>query len=66
MDRFDEIPPDRSLIVYCPSGYRSAIAISLLLRAGWPPVADLVGGMGAWEAARLETRAGTPAGGTPR
>ncbi len=52
-DRIDEIPRDRELVVYCESGYRSAIAISLLRRAGLSEVANLVGGLGAWGAARL-------------
>jgi hypothetical protein len=33
------------------TGYRSAIAASLLQRDGRTDVADLVGGMAAWEAA---------------
>jgi len=45
----------RSIVVHCASGYRSAIAASLLQREGFTDVADLVGGMPAWESA---TRAG--------
>ena len=52
-DRLDELPSDRSLVVHCAGGYRSAIAVSLLRREGRLGVADLVGGLGAWEAARL-------------
>lgn len=51
-DRLTELPEDRSLIVYCAGGYRSAIAVSLLRREGRHGVADLVGGIGAWEARR--------------
>lgn len=54
-DRMSEIPRDRELVAYCGSGYRSAIAISLLRRAGWSEVVNLVGGFGAWEAAQLAT-----------
>jgi glyoxylase-like metal-dependent hydrolase (beta-lactamase superfamily II)/rhodanese-related sulfurtransferase len=50
-DRMDEVPRDRVLVVYCASGYRSAIAASVLRRAGLSDVIDLVGGFGAWEAA---------------
>jgi glyoxylase-like metal-dependent hydrolase (beta-lactamase superfamily II)/rhodanese-related sulfurtransferase len=53
--RLGELPPDQRLIVYCASGYRSAIATSLLRRAGLPHVANLVGGLGAWTSARLPT-----------
>jgi len=45
-----ELPADRALVVYCASGYRSAIAGSLLRRAGLPDVTDLVGGLAAWNA----------------
>jgi rhodanese-related sulfurtransferase len=45
------LPNDRPLVVYCSSGYRSAVAASVLRRAGVAEVADLVGGLGAWEAA---------------
>jgi glyoxylase-like metal-dependent hydrolase (beta-lactamase superfamily II)/rhodanese-related sulfurtransferase len=51
-ERIAELPSHRSLVVYCASGYRSAIAGSVLLRAGLPQVADLVGGIGAWESSQ--------------
>lgn len=49
-ERVDELPRDRPMLVHCATGYRSAIAASLLLRAGFTEVADLVGGIAAWEA----------------
>jgi rhodanese-related sulfurtransferase len=55
-ERAQSLPPDRELVLYCSSGYRSAIAASLLQREGYR-VADLVGGLAAWEAARLPTAA---------
>jgi rhodanese-related sulfurtransferase/glyoxylase-like metal-dependent hydrolase (beta-lactamase superfamily II) len=54
-DRLDELDPDRPVVTYCGSGYRSAIAASLLQRAGIKQVMNLVGGMTAWEAAELPT-----------
>ncbi len=54
-ERSSALPTDREVVVYCGSGYRSAIAASLLQRRGRVRVADLVGGMAAWEAARLPT-----------
>jgi hydroxyacylglutathione hydrolase len=48
--RFDDLPPDRSIVVYCTSGYRSAIAASMLLREQFDDILDLVGGLPAWEA----------------
>ena len=47
------LPSAWPLVVYCASGYRSAIACSLMRRGGRPAVTDLVGGIGAWESARL-------------
>jgi rhodanese-related sulfurtransferase len=38
-------------VVHCASGYRSAIAASVLRRAGLDLVSDLVGGLPAWQAA---------------
>lgn len=46
--RLAEVPRDRPLVVCCASGYRSAIAASLLERAGIADLADLVGGLAAW------------------
>ena len=54
-ERLGEVPAGRPLIVYCASGYRSAIAASLLRREGVPRVANLVGGLAAWQSAQLET-----------
>jgi hydroxyacylglutathione hydrolase len=49
-DLLGELPRDQPLVVYCASGYRSAIAGSLMLRDGRLDVADLVGGYAAWQA----------------
>jgi rhodanese-related sulfurtransferase len=55
LSRFPEqmatLPRDQPIVVHCASGYRSAIAASLLQRDGFSGVADLVGGLPAWEAA---------------
>ena len=48
-----ELPRDRSIVVYCATGYRSSIAASLLLREGFDRTMDLVGGVAAWESSRL-------------
>jgi glyoxylase-like metal-dependent hydrolase (beta-lactamase superfamily II)/rhodanese-related sulfurtransferase len=52
-ERLDEVPRDRDVIVQCASGYRSAIATSLLKQHGLVQLADLVGGFAAWEASDL-------------
>ena len=41
------------MAVHCKSGYRSAIACSVLERAGFENVANVVGGLDAWSAAGL-------------
>jgi rhodanese-related sulfurtransferase len=51
------LPQERTIAVYCASGYRSAIAASLLTQQGFPSVADLVGGLAAWESSELPTAA---------
>jgi glyoxylase-like metal-dependent hydrolase (beta-lactamase superfamily II)/rhodanese-related sulfurtransferase len=50
LERLDELPRDRRLVVHCATGYRSAIAASLLRREGFDAIADLVGGIAAWAA----------------
>jgi hydroxyacylglutathione hydrolase len=51
-DGLEGLPTDRPIVVYCSSGYRSAIAASLIRREQLRDVFDLVGGIGAWESAR--------------
>ena len=46
----DRLAGDRSLVVYCATGYRSAIAASLLKRAGFQQVSDLACGLTSLEA----------------
>jgi rhodanese-related sulfurtransferase len=48
-DELDQLDPDRPVVVYCASGYRSLIAASLLSSAGFSDVSDLLGGYAAWE-----------------
>ena len=54
--RMAEVPTDRSVVVHCEGGYRSAIACSLLAQAGRNNVTDLVGGIKAWIATKLPTQ----------
>jgi hydroxyacylglutathione hydrolase len=57
LDNFKVAPPeiDREapLAVHCKSGYRSMIACSLLLRAGFQNVINVDGGFDAWAQAKL-------------
>lgn len=65
LSRFAEhvakLPKDRPLLVYCAGGYRSSIAASLLQRAGFHHVAEIAGGMAAWESAKLPVERGQAA-----
>ena len=49
-DRLATLGPSWPTVVYCAGGYRSSIAASRLVAAGFADVADLLGGYGAWEA----------------
>ena len=57
LDNFKVAPPeiDRNLpiAVHCKGGYRSMIACSLLQRAGFQNVVNVVGGFDAWQQAKL-------------
>jgi len=61
LDRFKaalpEIDRNAGVAVHCKSGYRSAIACSLLQRAGHNNVVNLIGGLDAWQQAQLPTTA---------
>jgi hydroxyacylglutathione hydrolase len=52
-EHLEEIPRGRRLVVHCATGYRSSIAASILRCRGFADVADLAGGIGAWETAKL-------------
>ncbi|MBI3665403.1 MAG: MBL fold metallo-hydrolase [Acidobacteria bacterium] len=54
-ERLREVPRDRKLVVHCAGGYRSSIAASLLQQHGITDFAELIGGITAWESARLQT-----------
>jgi hydroxyacylglutathione hydrolase len=49
-----ELDPSKLLVVHCKGGYRSAIATSILRRAGFRDIANLTGGYDAWKAAELQ------------
>jgi hydroxyacylglutathione hydrolase len=57
LDNFRVSPPelnrDLPVAVHCKSGYRSMIACSLLQRAGFNNVCNVVGGFDAWQEAKL-------------
>jgi hydroxyacylglutathione hydrolase len=56
-EKLDLLPRDRPLLIYCAGGYRSSIASSLLQKHGFSSVAEIAGGITAWEAAHLPIQA---------
>ena len=66
LDNFKVSPPEMNheapLAVHCKGGYRSMIASSLLQRAGFKQVMNVVGGFDAWQQAKLPTVSGKPVG----
>jgi glyoxylase-like metal-dependent hydrolase (beta-lactamase superfamily II)/rhodanese-related sulfurtransferase len=48
-----KIPNDVPVAVHCKGGYRSMVACSLLQKAGFDNVINVVGGFDAWQAAKL-------------
>ncbi|MGD0232613.1 MAG: MBL fold metallo-hydrolase [Syntrophorhabdales bacterium] len=46
---FHKVPKDRPVYIFCASGLRSAIAASLLERAGWDDVKVVLGGFTGWK-----------------
>jgi rhodanese-related sulfurtransferase len=54
-DELATLPDGGPFVVHCTTGYRSAIAASVMRRAGIDSVSDLVGGLDAWDAAELAT-----------
>ena len=59
-NRMAEVPAGPVLVI-CGSGYRSAIAASLLAAAGRDEIAHVVGGMDAYRSAGLPVIMDTPA-----
>lgn len=48
-----KLPQDKTLVVHCAGGYRSAIAASILRQQGIDQILDMVGGFQAWEKSQL-------------
>jgi rhodanese-related sulfurtransferase len=44
-----DLDHEKPVVVHCKGGYRSAIACSLIQRAGFENVTNLIGGMDAWQ-----------------
>ena len=66
LDNFRIAPPeldrDSAVAVHCKGGYRSMIACSLLQRAGFKKVVNVVGGFDAWQQATFPVEIEKPVG----
>jgi len=47
-ERYEEVPKDRTLHIFCGSGMRSMIAASFLQARGWKDLVVILGGMAGW------------------
>jgi rhodanese-related sulfurtransferase len=52
-ERLQELPRGRRILIHCAGGYRSSIAASILQQQEFENLAELAGGIAAWEAAKL-------------
>jgi hydroxyacylglutathione hydrolase len=52
-ERLEEVPRGRRIAVHCAGGYRSSIAVSILHQYGITNLLEMVGGLAAWDAAKL-------------
>jgi hydroxyacylglutathione hydrolase len=63
LDNFKVSPPEidrnRPIAVHCKSGYRSMIACSLLQRAGFRNITNVIGGFDAWQQAKFPVQSET-------
>jgi rhodanese-related sulfurtransferase len=57
-DHAEELPKDRPLLIMCATGVRSAAVTGYLLRNGWTDVANVDGGITAWQRAGLPVERG--------
>ena len=58
VQRFEELPHGRPLLMLCAAGARSGRATDFLLANGYPDAANIAGGITAWRAAGLPVRTG--------
>ena len=58
-DRTGEVPRDRTVVVVCHTGNRSAQGRDILRQAGFTNVTSMTGGMAAWIAAGMPVQTGS-------
>ncbi|MBD3189695.1 MAG: MBL fold metallo-hydrolase [Candidatus Heimdallarchaeota archaeon] len=53
-DQLTELPKDKHLCVYCDSGFKTSVAVSILMKESFEEVTNILGGFHAWENAGFE------------
>lgn len=48
LNRHEEVPRDKLVVIHCRSGKRSQTAVEILRKLGYTKVRNLVGGIEAW------------------
>lgn len=48
-DNIEKIPDNKTIVIYCDSGFKTSLAASLLKRNGFEDIVSMLGGMIAWE-----------------
>lgn len=46
--RYNEVPKDKDVVVYCQNGIRSIVACNMLKRMGYEKVRNMSGGISRW------------------
>jgi rhodanese-related sulfurtransferase len=57
-DQLDKLPKDKTIVVYCRTGRRSAQGRDILLNAGFTNVTSMAGGITDWQAKGLPVETG--------
>jgi glyoxylase-like metal-dependent hydrolase (beta-lactamase superfamily II) len=60
-DNIKKLPRDKKLLIHCAGGYRSSIAASILMKHDFKDLTDMIGGMSAWEKAKLPVKSAVAA-----
>jgi rhodanese-related sulfurtransferase len=57
-DQLDKLPKDKTIVVYCRTGHRSAQGRDILLNAGFTNVTSMAGGITDWQAKGMPVETG--------
>jgi rhodanese-related sulfurtransferase len=57
-NRLSDVPKDRDIVVVCRTGNRSATGRDILLKAGYPKVTSMAGGVSLWQTQGLPIATG--------